>query len=68
MWVAKTGGMPGRLKVAAGDAIESLGESAEEKDEGGGLGIGFGADLLAFFEGAFVDALFTGEDSAGGRM
>ena len=47
------------------EAIEGVGEFADEEDEGGGLGIGFGAALLPFFEGAFVDAEFAGEDGAG---
>ena len=32
------------------------------------MGIGFGAALLPFSEGAFVDALFAGEDDAGANV
>jgi hypothetical protein len=46
------------------EAIQRVWEFADEEDEGGGLGIGFGAALLPFFEGAFIDAQLAGEDGA----
>jgi hypothetical protein len=56
------------LKLALGYAIETIegvGEFADEHNQSGRLGIGFGAALLPFFHGALVDAQLADEDGAG---
>ncbi len=62
------GGPPGRLRLALGyaiETIESVGEFADEENQGGGLAIGLSAALLPFFQGAFIDAQLAGKDGAG---
>lgn len=46
-------------------ALECVRVAGCEQQQGGGLGVGLGASLLPFFEGAFVGEEFAGEDAAG---